>query len=130
MVEAERGSALLSFSANAQPDAFHLRVHGTKLRAHASLFEGLLAIEKLREGARPLMPVKNGLALGRADAGAALGGLWRKLSGRPLGYEGLYELVSRTYSAAAHGREPPIPRRQILETNQLVAAILATEVRQ
>lgn len=129
LVEAERGSALLSFSAHAQPDAFHLRVHGTKLRAHGSLFEGLLAIERLREGARPLMPVKNGLALGRAHARAAFGGLWRKLSGRPLGYEGLHELVSRSYAAASMGGEPPITRRQIVEANQLVAAILATEVR-
>jgi predicted dehydrogenase len=39
LVDADRGSALLGFSANTQPDAFWLRVYGEKMQAVANLFE-------------------------------------------------------------------------------------------
>ncbi len=127
LVDAERGTALLSFSAHAQPDLFSLRVFGTKLRAQASLFDPLLAIERLRGGPRPLMPVANGLAVAKAFGQGGLGGLWRKLSGRPMSYEGLFELVARFYSAAAGEGSTPVPQRQIEEVNRLVADLTKEE---
>ena len=125
LVDAESGTAALGFSAHAQPDAFVLRVHGTRMRASASLFEPLLAIERVRAGPRPLVPVWNGLALARAHSTAAIGGLWRKLQGRPVTYAGLWELLSRTYAAIGDGAEPPIRPEAIRAVNALVAELLS-----
>jgi predicted dehydrogenase len=124
LFEGERASALLEFSSHAQPDGFWLEVHGTRLRARASLFEPLLAIERVRAGARPLMPVQNGLSMAAAHARAAIGGLMRKLSGQPMSYEGLFELVRRTVAAIEQGGEPPVAPRTIRDVNRLVAELV------
>jgi predicted dehydrogenase len=124
LMDGERASALLEFSSHAQPDGFWIEVHGTKLRARASLFEPLLVLERLRGGARPLMPVKNALAAAAAQAGAGFGGLARKLAGRPMSYEGLYELVRRTIVAARTGNKPPVEPAAIRAVNRLVDEIL------
>lgn len=126
LIQGEAASALLEFSSHAQPDGFWIEVHGTKLRARASLFEPLLAIESLRGGARPLQPVKNGLAVARAQAGAGIGGLMRKLGGKPMSYEGLYELVRRTVVAIRDGSRPPVEPDSIRAVNRLVSDLLAT----
>lgn len=124
LMEGTRGSALLEFSSHAQPDGFWIEVHGTKLRARASLFEPLLAIERLRPGPRPLVPVKNGLAVALAQARAGIGGLTRKLSGRPMSYEGLHECVRRTVEAIRTGGPAPVPPDSIRSVNRLVAGLL------
>ena len=41
---AERGTAMLAFSAHTQPDAFWLRVYGTKMQTTADLFDVLPAL--------------------------------------------------------------------------------------
>jgi predicted dehydrogenase len=124
LMDGERASALLEFSSHAQPDGFWIEVHGTKLRARASLFEPLLAVERVHPGARPLMPVKNGLAMALAHARAGLGGLKRKLAGRPMSYEGLYELVRRNVVAIRTSSRPPVEPAAIRATNRLVAELL------
>ena len=124
LMDGERASALLEFSSHAQPDGFWIEVHGTRLRARAGLFEPLLAIERLRPGPRPLVPVKNGLSMALDHARAGLGGLARKLSGRPLSYEGLHELVRRTVAAIRTSSRPPVEPAAIREVNRLVAEIL------
>ncbi|HEX6884903.1 MAG TPA: Gfo/Idh/MocA family oxidoreductase [Planctomycetota bacterium] len=124
LMEGERGSALLEFSSHAQPDGFWIEAHGTRLRARASLFEPLLAIERLRPGPRPLVPVKNGLAVALAQARAGIGGLTRKLSGRPMSYEGLHELVRRTVVAIRGGGPPPVTPADIRAVNRLVHGLL------
>src|SRR5262249_16718946 len=50
LVDAERGTAALGFSARTQPDAFWLRVYGTKAQAVANLFETRLTVDRLRGG--------------------------------------------------------------------------------
>jgi predicted dehydrogenase len=127
LLDGERASALLEFSSHAQPDGFWIEVHGTKLRARASLFEPLLAVERVRTGARPLQPVKNGLSLAMAHARAGLGGLKDKLSGRPVSYEGLYELVRRTVAAIRTSSRPPVEPAAIREVNRLVAELLRAD---
>src|SRR5688572_3640316 len=126
LMEGARGSALLEFSSHAQPDGFWIEAHGTRMRARASLFEPLLAIERLRPGPRPLVPVKNGLAVALAQARAGLGGLSRKLSGRPTSYEGLHELVRRTVEAIRKGWPAPVAPESIRAVNQLVSGRLRT----
>lgn len=129
LVEGEHATASLGWSANAQPDSFSLRVHGTKLRATASLFEPLLAVERLHAGPRPLVPLRNGLSVGASYASSALLGLWRKLQGRPVTYAGLSELLRLTYAALASGAPPPISALEIRAANRLVWRMLEQEPR-
>jgi len=128
-VDGERATAWLGFSSHSQPDAFTLRVHGTRLRAEASLFEPFLRIERVRGGPSPLQPVANGLAAARAHAASAIGGLARKLSGRPLTYAGLWNLLERFYRALEVGAPQPISRSAIRETSALVFDLLGAKER-
>jgi predicted dehydrogenase len=129
LVAAERGTALLGFSASTRPDAFWLRVYGEKMQAVANLFETRLTVERVRGGPKPLSPLWNGLREARDVRRSAIGGLWRKLGGGPGVYEGLWELLARTYRALGAGAESPISSSQIVEVNRLVADLKAEESR-
>ena len=120
LVDAEHGTAALGFSARTQPDAFWLRVYGTKMQAVANLFETRLTLDRLRGGPKPLRPLMNGLAESRDVRRSAFGSLKRKLSGGPGAYEGLWELLARTYHSLEKGTEPPITAQQVLDVNRLV----------
>jgi predicted dehydrogenase len=120
LVDAERGTAALGFSARTQPDAFWLRVYGTKMQAVANLFETRLTVDRLRGGPKPLRPLLNGLSEARAMGGSAVGSLVRKLSGGPGAYEGLWELLARTYRALGSGGELPVTPQQVIDVNRLV----------
>ena len=129
LVDAERGTAALYFSARAQPDAFHVVVHGTRMRVVAGLFEPLFARERLYSGPRPLLPVRNGIALARAHARAAIGGLWLKLAGRPAALEGLGELLRRTYDAILQDAPPPLSLDHLVAVHRLEEELLDQEAR-
>jgi predicted dehydrogenase len=120
LVDADRGTATLGFSAHTQPDAFWLRVYGTRMQAVANLFETRLTIDRTLNGPKPLRPLFNGLKEARDVRRGAIGGLWRKLSGGPGSYEGLWELLARSYQALAEDLEPPISPRQVVAVNRLV----------
>ena len=102
VVEAERGTAALGFSSNSQPDAFWLRVYGERMQASANLFETRLTFDGPRDVPKPLRPFFSGLDEGKTIRRAALGTLLRKFKG-PGAYEGLFELLARTYQALAEG---------------------------
>jgi predicted dehydrogenase len=127
VVEAERGTASLGFSASTQPDAFWLRVYGERMQATANLFETRLTFERLRPGPKPLRPLLDGLEEGRALRRAALGSLVRKFTGGPGAYEGLWELLGRTYRALVDGSALPVPAELVLEVNRLVADLAPVE---
>ena len=123
VVEAERGTAALTFSASAQPDAFWLRVYGEKMQATANLFETRLTFDMLRPGPKPLRPLINGIGEAGAIRRAAVGTLMRKFTGGPGAYEGLFELVARSYKALRDRSELPVTRQQVLEVNRLIEAL-------
>jgi predicted dehydrogenase len=125
LVDADEGTATLRFSALSQPDGFWLRVHGTRMRAEANLFEPRLTFERLRPGPRPLNPLLNQLAESRDAARAAVAGVLRKVGGGPGAYEGLWRLLSETYGALRRGAEPPVSLDQVEEVNRLAADIAA-----
>jgi predicted dehydrogenase len=125
LVSAERGSAALSFSAVSPPDVFWLRVHGTKMRISANLFEPRLTVERTWPGPRPLTPLMNGLMEAATTGRAAIGGVVRKVSGGPGTYEGLWELLGQTYAALTDGTPMPVTHRDIDHVNRLVADLLA-----
>lgn len=129
LIDAEQGTAALAFSGRTQPDAFWLRVYGTRMQAVANLFETRVTFDRLRGGPKPLRPLLNGLAEARAVRRSAIGSLVRKLSGGPGAYEGLWELLARTYHALETGAAPPITPRQVREVNRLVDDLRPLESR-
>jgi predicted dehydrogenase len=126
VVDAERGTATLGFSSNAQPDAFWLRVYGEKMQATANLFETRLTFDGPRDVPKPLRPFFSGLEEGKTIRRAALATLLRKFRG-PGAYEGLWELLARTYGALADGSAPPVTASQVFEVNQMVEALKPKE---
>jgi len=129
LVDGERGSAFLSFSAHSQPDAMWLRVDGTRMRAAVSIYEGRMTTERLRGGPSPLVPLLNGLAEARDVGRGAIGSLVDKLAGRPGDYEGVWELLRRTYDSLNANEPPPISLEQIEAVNRLIADLTDTELR-
>ena len=123
VVDAERGTATLGFSANSQPDGFWLRVYGKRMQATANLFETRLTFDRLRPGPKPLRPLLNGLEESRIIRRAAIGGLLGKFRGGPGAYEGLFELLARTYRSLGDGSALPVAQHQIVEINRLVDAL-------
>jgi len=119
---AERGTAALGFSSSAQPDAFWLRVYGERMHASANLFETRLTFNGPRNVPKPLRPFFSDLEEGKAIRRAALATLFRKFRG-PGVYEGLWELLARTYRALIDGSAPPVTTSQVLEVNRIVEAL-------
>lgn len=122
VVEAERGTAALGFSASSQPDAFWLRVYGERMQATANLFETRLTFDGPRNVPKPLRPFFSGLEEGKTIRRAALATLLRKFKG-PGAYEGLWELLARTYRALADGSALPVTASHVLEVNRMVEAL-------
>ncbi len=129
VVDAERGTASLGFSASAQPDAFWLRVYCERMQAATNLFETRLTFDRVLSGPRPLRPLRNGLREARDVRRASVGSLWRKLSGGPGSYDGLWEMLRGTYTALASGGEPPVGLREVEEVAELVEALKPREAR-
>lgn len=123
LVQGERATATLAFSARAQPDLFLVRVEGTRQRSHLNIFEGRGSRERQLDTARPLIPLLNGLREGRDIGFGSLRALSGKLSGGPAAYQGLWTLVEAVYAAAASGLPPPVTPRQMLEVTALVEAL-------
>jgi predicted dehydrogenase len=128
VVNAERGTAALGFSSSSQPDAFWLRVYGERMQATANLFETRLTFDGPRNVPKPLRPFFSGLEEGKTIRRAALTTLLRKFKG-PGAYEGLWELLGRTYRALADGSALPVTAHQMLEVNRLVEDLKPREQR-
>jgi len=126
LVDAERGTAALGFSASSQPDGFWLRVYGERMSAGANLFETRLTFDGPRNVPKPLRPFFGGLDEAKTIRRAALTTLLRKFKG-PGAYEGLWELLGRTYRALAEQSALPITARDVLEVNQMVEALKPKE---
>jgi predicted dehydrogenase len=126
VLDAERGTAALSFSSSSQPDAFWLRVYGERMQATANLFESRLTFDGPRHVPKPLRPFFSGLEEGKTIRRAALATLLRKFKG-PGAYEGLWELLARTYRALAEGSALPVTASQVLEVNRMVEALKPKE---
>jgi predicted dehydrogenase len=123
VVEGERATAALGFSASSQPNAFWLRVYGERMQATANLFETRLTFDRLRPGPKPLRPFLNGLEEGKTIRRAASATLLEKFRGGPGAYSGLFELLALFYRALADGADLPVTAEQALEVNRLVEAL-------
>jgi predicted dehydrogenase len=128
LLDGERGTASVGFSASSQPDAFWLRVYGERMQATANLFETRLTFDGPRNVPKPLRPFFSGLDEGKTIRRAALSTLLRKFKG-PGAYEGLWELLAQTYRALADGSALPVTASDVLEVNRMVEALKPTERR-
>jgi len=120
LVDAERGSATLSFSAHAQPNSIWVRVYGSKMQAEANLMEPRLNLEPLLPIHPGLLPFRNGIHESLQVARAAFRGFWWRLAARPISNHGMWELLRRFYLALQTGGPPPVPMAQIEGASRLV----------
>jgi predicted dehydrogenase len=125
LVEAERGTASLGFSASAQPDGFVVRVFGTRMTATMNLFEGSLEVQRRWPGNSAFTPLLNGVVAGWDGTADAARSLRAKLSGRPESYRGLRALIVRIYAALRAGEPPPIAPDQIDAVQRLIDDLTA-----
>jgi predicted dehydrogenase len=125
LLRCERATAALSFSSHAQPDAFRLTVHGDRSRATADIFEHRLTRASLWPGPKPLVPFFNALDVAGRTGFSAFRLIWRKLSGGPGAYEGLWRLIERFYAALGAGAPPPLSPQDVLAVNRMLDALLA-----
>jgi hypothetical protein len=98
------------------------------MQSTANLFETRLTFDGPRNVPKPLRPFFSGLEEGRTIRRAALATLLRKFKG-PGAYEGLWELLTRTYQALFDGSALPISAAHVLEVNRMVDALKPREQR-
>jgi predicted dehydrogenase len=126
MIIGERATAYVSFSGNAQPDGFLIRVAGTRMRVEANLYEPPRLIRKRsRSGEPALMTLIDGMVESRDVLMGTVVGFLRKLGGKS-SYDGLREMISMTYrTLELHGPQP-IPLDEIDAIAHLVDRLAAT----
>jgi hypothetical protein len=99
------------------------------MEAETNLWEPpRLTLKRVRDGYGPLMTLVDGLVEAWDVGFGTVGGLMLKLSGGPLTYDGLYELVARVYHAIEQGAPSPVPLKQIDDTARLVADFTKEEL--
>ena len=126
LIRGERATAYVSFSGNAQPDGFLIRVVGTRMRVEANLFEPpRVIVKRSRSGEPALMTLVDGIAESRQVLVGSVAGLLRKLGGTS-SYDGLKEMISRTYRTIELQEAQPIPLDEIDAVAHLVHRLAAT----
>jgi len=126
VVDAERGTATLAFNADSRPEGFWIEVYGSTMQARINLYEGRLSVARTLGGPSPLVPVRNAVSEARTAVSAALVRLWDKVSGGPMGYGGLWELIARLYACLSSGAPPPVSLGEMEAVNLLVADLTKT----
>lgn len=127
-VEADRGTAHLMFTSRAQPDAFWVRVMGTRARAEAQIFEPRVFVERAEGSPKPLLGFANSRRVAKASRRASYASVWKKLAGGAGTYEGLWRLISEAYRSIATGTPPPVTPQMIEEVGAMVTALEPKEL--
>jgi predicted dehydrogenase len=126
IVKGERANAYLGFSGNAQPDGFLVRVVGTRMRLEANLFEPpRLVIKRFRKGEPAAMTLLDGILESQQVLSGSVAGFLRKLGGTS-SYDGLKEMISKTYRTIELDEPQLIPLDEIDAIAQLVHRLTAT----
>jgi predicted dehydrogenase len=129
LVRCMGATASLTFSGHAQPDSFRVTAYGSRARATADIFEHRVTRAHLRRGPKPLVPFCNALDEAGRTGASAFQLLWRKLSGGPGAYGGLWRLISHFYRALGGAGPLPLTLKEVLEVNRMVDALLAGRTR-
>jgi predicted dehydrogenase len=118
VIKGERATAYVAFSGNAQPEAYWLRISGTRMYAEANLSEPRrLTLRRLRKGEPALMRLADGCTEARDVMSDAIASFWSKLGGAS---HGLSELIARTYKALELQEAQPIALDEIDDIARLV----------
>jgi predicted dehydrogenase len=126
-IRAERSTVYVSFSGNAQPDGFWVRLAGTKAHVETNLFEPpRLTLRRVRFGEPALTRLVDGVAEAGAVFRGSIAGFWRKLGGVS-SYDGLPELIKRTYDAVDTGGSPPVALAEMDSVSELVERLTARD---
>jgi predicted dehydrogenase len=125
LVEGEGPTATICFSGRARPDVFEVSVLTTRMRARADLFHPRLVVDGVRRAPRPLVALLNALNEAWVVASSAVADSWAKLGSGPGSYEGLWELLARTYVALGSAAPPPVTLSDVLAVNRLVRDLVA-----
>jgi predicted dehydrogenase len=129
LIKGERATAYVAFTGNAQPDGFWLRLSGTRAHAEANLFEPpRLTLRRFRSGEAAVGKLVDGIAEARDVLNGTVAGFWRKLAGTS-SYDGLSELLAKTYGALEANAPPPVSLHEIDETARLVERFTAAELK-
>jgi predicted dehydrogenase len=128
-IRGERATVHLAVSAHERPEAFFVRVRGTRGRATAGLFRPLELLEREAGASSPALRARNVLLARQAAVRARAGGILAKLRGAPGSYQGMWDLIAATYAAVAAGGDPPVGHEDILATHRLVSALIDQEPR-
>jgi predicted dehydrogenase len=106
-------SVYVSFSGNARPEGFLVRLIGTRMRVEANLFEPpRLTIKRSRKGEPALMTLVDGIAEARDVFRGSVAGLCRKLGGTS-SYDGLQGFIAEVYRTLATKEEQPVALEEI-----------------
>jgi predicted dehydrogenase len=128
LVRGQHAPAYVSFSGNSQINGYWVRVSGTKMYAEANLLEPpRLILRRYRAGEPALMSVLGGIAESGAVLRGTLAGFFRKLGGTS-SYDGLPELIKRTYQTIERGLEQPVPLQEIDDVAKLVHRFTTAEL--
>jgi predicted dehydrogenase len=125
LLKGERALGLLSFSGNAQPNGFWLRVLGTKGQVEANLFEPPRIVRRMqRGGALPIATMKDGFAEARDVFKSAYEPFWRKLAGTSR-YDGLSDYLHGIYEAMDGKAENPLTITQLDDCCSMIEKLFA-----
>lgn len=120
LIKGQRATAYVAFSGNAQPSGFWVRATGTKMYAECNLFEPpKLTTLRFRSGEPAIGSLLNGIGEARDVLWGTVAGFWRKLGGVS-SYDGLPELIARTYQSLERHEQQPIPLDEVDDVAQLV----------
>jgi predicted dehydrogenase len=119
-VKGERAPAYVGFSGVSNVNGYWIRVTGTQMYAETNLLEPpRLTLRRHRNGEPALASLVDGIAEARDTFRGTVAGFWRKLGGTS-SYDGLPEMIRRTYYAVAAKQPQPIPLAEIDHVAQLV----------
>lgn len=129
LVKGERATAFVSFSGNAQPNGFWLRVVGTHIHAETNLFEPpRLTLRRFRVGEPALASLIDGIIEARAVRRGAVMAFWRKLAGTNR-YDGIPVLMAQIYRSLELQEPQPITLDEIDEVGRLVDSFTKRELK-
>lgn len=122
-------SVYVSFSGNARPDGFLVRLIGTRMRVEANLFEPpRLITKRSRKGEPALMTLVDGIAEARDVFRGSVAGLYRKLGGAS-SYDGLQGFVAEVYRTLATKERQPVSLDEIGQVALLVERLAERDLR-
>jgi predicted dehydrogenase len=119
VLQGESARAYLSFSGNAQPIGFWLKVIGTEGQAEANLFEGPRLTVRRPRGGGPLATFKDGLSESKAVLSSTVTSLYRKFSGAAR-YDGLQQFLESAYGGLEDRTMLPVSIEQLEATTRIV----------